>query len=135
MPRLPNETATAVSARRVIAGRAADHERLARSAVAARFAGQLAARILHEDGDLCCYAERGALAQRMALPDHATPTAGVSLLVSPHATVTRGARRPRSDGRVRVSIHAAQIALRVREEFAALRQAIPFPARCVRCTS
>ena len=134
MARLPNETATAVAARRVIAGRAADYERLAQSSVGARFARQLAARILHEDRDLCCRAERDALAQRMALPDHATPRAGVSLPLRPHA------RRPRS-GRVRVSIHAAQIALVAREAPAALRQAALFgtvremyflmaPARC-----
>jgi hypothetical protein len=52
MSRLPSETATAVFSRRVVAGRAADYERLARSAVAvsARFPGQLAATVLHEDG-------------------------------------------------------------------------------------
>lgn len=52
--------------------------------------------------------KRDALDQGTALPDDAPPTPGMCLPLSPQATVTPGARRPRSNGRVRISIHAAK---------------------------
>lgn len=111
----------ALTARRVLSGVAhATVQGLAASSPLSRIPAYPA----HAD-DLRCYAERDALAQGMALPDDATPTPGMSLPLSPHGTGSGG--RDARDRTAACGYRSTQPdRAAVREELAALWQAIPF---------